>query len=446
MHLHNLYHRINHDFPRQPTSVSDRQTEQLLAQAMQAARRGDGAAQLAFLDRACATAPRDPLVLNSRGMLHLQRQEYAEAADMFARAAKEDPKAPALWMNLAKAQRLMGDDEGERKSLEQVLSLDRRDFLGQLRMAELHQRLGETQQALQAWHAVLQLAAGSAQIAPDLRPVLDQARAWIAREQARVGEAVAAATDPYIAPLSQRDARRTRAFIDHALGRRRIYANECAGVCYPFLPADEFFDREHFPWMAALEAQTDVIREELLGIIADPGDALRPYIRLDEGSPQSKWTPLDRSLDWGACFLWEYGAPNAPVLERCPATAEVLRAIPRADIPGRGPTAFFSLLRPRKRIPPHTGVTNTRTIVHLPLVVPPGCAFRVGGETRPWRVGEAFAFDDTIEHEAWNDSDELRAVLIFDVWNPHLSLEERDVIARYFRAADASGGGGGGPI
>jgi len=103
------------------------------------------------------------------------------------------------------------------------------------------------------------------------------------------------------------------------------------------------------------------------------------------------------------------------------------------------PTAFFSVLRPRTHLPAHTGVSNVRAIIHLPLVVPAGCRFRVGGETREWRAGEAWAFDDTIEHEAWNDSDELRAILIFDTWNPHLSEVERRLLAAFFEASDASG-------
>ena len=222
-------------------------------------------------------------------------------------------------------------------------------------------------------------------------------------------------------------------------GRRTIYRNECAGLTYPFLPADEFFDEVHFPWFAALAAQAPAIRAELEALLADGAAALRPYVRLDEGVPDNKWSALDHSLDWGACFLWEYGVPNQPVLDRCPATAAAMAAVPAAEIAGRTPNVFFSLLRPRTRIPPHTGVSNTRAIIHLPLIVPPGCGFRVGGETRAWVEGVPFAFDDTIEHEAWNDSDAMRAVLIFDVWNPHLTVAEQDIIARYYAAADASG-------
>ncbi len=83
----------------------------------------------------------------------------------------------------------------------------------------------------------------------------------------------------------------------------------------------------------------------------------------------------------------------------------MLDSLPLFDLEGRGPVAFFSLLKPHTQIPPHTGATNIRTIIHLPLIVPDGCEFRVGNETRPWVEGEAFAFDDTIEHEAWNHSD-----------------------------------------
>jgi aspartyl/asparaginyl beta-hydroxylase (cupin superfamily) len=115
-------------------------------------------------------------------------------------------------------------------------------------------------------------------------------------------------------------------------------------------------------------------------------------------------------------------------LARCPKTAAALRRLPLADLPGYAPTAFFSILDARTQIPAHTGVTNTRLIVHLPLVIPGACRFRVGSETREWRGGEAWVFDDTIEHEAWNDSDVPRAILIFDIWHPELSAAERDLV------------------
>ena len=106
----------------------------------------------------------------------------------------------------------------------------------------------------------------------------------------------------------------------------------------------------------------------------------------------------------------------------------------------RSPAAMFSVLQPKTRIPPHTGVANFRLVVHLPLIVPGHCGFRVGGETREWRVGNAWVFDDTIEHEAWNDSDQIRIIFICDVWNPRLSVEEQVAIDKVIAATDAFNG------
>jgi len=98
---------------------------------------------------------------------------------------------------------------------------------------------------------------------------------------------------------------------------------------------------------------------------------------------------------------------------------------------------MFSLLKPGTRIPAHNGTHNTRLICHLPLIVPPGCFFRVGNETRQWEVGKLIIFDDTIEHEAWNDSAEERVVLIFEVWRPELSAQEQSEVTALFAASQA---------
>ena len=83
---------------------------------------------------------------------------------------------------------------------------------------------------------------------------------------------------------------------------------------------------------------------------------------------------------------------------------------------------------------------NTRLICHLPLIVPPGCTFRVGNDVRSWVEGKAWVFDDTIEHEAWNRSDRTRVVLLFEVWRPELSDDERRYVTAMFKAIDAYGG------
>ena len=102
---------------------------------------------------------------------------------------------------------------------------------------------------------------------------------------------------------------------------------------------------------------------------------------------------------------------------------------------------MFSLLAPHTSIPPHVGVSNARLVCHLPLVVPDGCWFRVGAETRYWERGKAFVFDDTIEHEAANPSDQLRVVFIFDLWAPDLTSVEREAVAALIGSSDAKGEG-----
>jgi len=118
-----------------------------------------------------------------------------------------------------------------------------------------------------------------------------------------------------------------------------------------------------------------------------------------------------------------------------------LQALPLPRIPGRSPNILFSQLRPGAHIPPHHGFVNTRLIVHLPLVAPPGCVFRVGNETRTWAYGKAWAFDDTIEHEAWNTSDQTRVVLLFEVWRPELTAQERALVGSLFEAIGRHQGG-----
>jgi aspartyl/asparaginyl beta-hydroxylase (cupin superfamily) len=409
----------------------------LLRQALEARQKGLAQEEAALLERAREAAPADARVLNACGMRTLADQDFAAAREHFAAAAAADPAAPPLWINLARACRALADDEGEERALEAALAIDQRNFMAQLRSAELFQRTGRRSKAAVSWGNVVQMASLMEDRPPLVADALATGQAFLAAHRQGLSARVEGEFDQLGA--ENRTSRRFRACMDHFLGRRAIYVNQCAGLHYPFLPADEFFDRDHFPWMESLEASTDVIRDELLAMLADGAGALRPYVRQDAGTPENKWTGLDQSLDWGALFLWEYGKPQHDVLARCPRTAAAIEAIPKAEIPGRAPTVFFSLLKPRTRIPPHTGVTNTRTIIHLPLVVPPGCGFRVGGTTREWQPGRAFAFDDTIEHEAWNDSDELRAVLIFDVWNPHLDEAERRMITRFFELADEVG-------
>ncbi|WP_293971652.1 aspartyl/asparaginyl beta-hydroxylase domain-containing protein [Sphingopyxis sp.] len=290
----------------------------------------------------------------------LEAGDPAAATMHFAAAVAADPASGVLQRNLASAWRAPCDA---------ALATDRRDVIAWIRKAERHEALEEKGAALAAWSAAVALGQQLDPLPTPLAPLLAHGQAFVGGAAETMFAAVTDALSPLRSTLPETEVRRGDAFVASALGCRQVYCNECAGVCYPFLPGDEFFDRQHFPWMTAIEAQTNAIRAELLALVDDPGEALRPYVRMEAGTPDTIWAPLDGQLDWGACFPWEYGEPNQPVLDRCPATAAALAAVPGARIPGRAPSAFFSMLKPRTRIPPHTGVTNTRAPVgnHRPL-------------------------------------------------------------------------------
>jgi len=409
-----------------------------ILQAVAVARqRGDEAAARKLLDGALAKTPDDPMLLNARGMVALAASEFSSAQQFFGRAAKADPAAPALLVNLATACRGAGDDAGERQALQSALELDRVNLTANLRLAELHERLGEKGDALQHWTAVHGIAAALPERTAQLDALTRQAADQIAQHTAALAEILEGGLSASREAVPLPDRRRFDACLDVALGRRRIFHNECAGLHYPFLPEDEFFDRRHFPWMAELEAKSDIIAAEFRELWRG-AEGFSPYVTLKDGTPENKWSSLDKSLDWSAYFFWRHGERVEEAYARCPETGKIIDSLPICDIPGRSPSVFFSTLRPHTRLPAHTGVTNVRAIVHLPLVIPPGCGFRVGGETREWKYGTAFAFDDTIDHEAWNDSDEPRAILIFDVWNPHIQPEERKLLQEFFRLTAAT--------
>jgi len=401
------------------------------------------ARQSGFVDKArehfeaiLAIDGEEPTARNFLGADALRRGDARSAASHFEIASRREPDQPAHWINLATAQRALGDSGAEQAALEMILEIDQRDLLALIRLAELHERQGEDARAEDRWKAVISLSREVPNPSPEFTQLVNHGRSYVQERRKKLGEAVEDALSKDLSSANARDRRRMQVAADAWLGRREIFANHCEGLHYPFLPADEFFDRELFAWLGQLEAATETIAEELSAILADPESGLTPYISLPSGVPDSKWTGLDKSLDWGAFHLWKEGERFDEACARAPQTAALVESLPICRIAGRAPNVFFSILKAGAHIPPHTGVTNVRSVVHLPLIVPNGCEFRVGGETRQWRVGEAFAFDDTIEHEAWNRSGENRAVLIIDAWNPHLSEHERAMVCRLYDAAD----------
>ena len=210
---------------------------------------------------------------------------------------------------------------------------------------------------------------------------------------------------------------------------------------FPGLPFIQFYPREEFAWMDKVEAATDDICQELLAILEEGDDEFEAYIQSNSNRPLKSKTGLLDSKDWSSCYLWKNGTPVPEIIERCPKTMAALADAPLTSIKGRAPSTLFSRLEPGAKILPHTGLLNSRLICHLPLIVPDGCGFRVGDDTREVVKGKAWAFDDSINHEAWNSSDKMRVILLFDFWRPEMTEEEYKLVAALLEAVDSYGKG-----
>ncbi|HEY3784632.1 MAG TPA: aspartyl/asparaginyl beta-hydroxylase domain-containing protein [Steroidobacteraceae bacterium] len=363
----------------------------------------------------------------ARGLLAANNPAAARA--LLEKVVTMAPRHVPFWLSLAAVLRALGKREEELSALERALTLDPTHVVVLLQKAAALDLMSKPRAAAVVYTHALQALPPGTRLPPPIEAHVQHARKRVTENSAQLSTLIESrlAALPGASHGTGERARFDRC-LDRVLGRRRVYAPDPTFMLFPFLMNFEFLPQDYFPFLADVEACTDAIREELIGVLAEDDRDIRPYVAYGEGVPLNQWRELNHSRRWGAYFLWDEGRPLEDHIARCPKTAAMLTTIPGVDIPGRGPTSFFSILEGHTTIPPHTGVTNTRVIVHLPLIVPPGCRFRVGGETREWRPGETWVFDDTIEHEAWNDSDLARAILIFDVWNPQLTPIERELI------------------
>jgi aspartyl/asparaginyl beta-hydroxylase (cupin superfamily) len=380
----------------------------------------------------------DELVgMNKAAMRAMAAGDMKGAQAMLLEALARDKASIALWLNLSIVRRQLGDLDGAFEALREVLKLDSRNFPALLMHASMLDRLGQTVPAATAYGIALAQAPLEQYLDPPTRKAVERARDVHGKHVEELGKYIrehAAPTSDHCTPIERR---RIEAFIDTTLRTRKRYQQEPLEYYYPGLPAIEFYERGEFPWLADFEAATGSIQQELARILVEDEAGFSPYIHYEEHMPLDQWRELNKSPRWSAFHFYKLGLPDEDRCRRAPATMEAVRHLPQADVELRSPTAMFSVLQPKTRIPPHTGVANFRLVVHLPLVLPDGCGFRVGGEQRAWRLGEAWVFDDTIEHEAWNDSGLTRIILICDIWSPRLSAEERAAIRAVIAATDA---------
>ena len=403
------------------------EVEALEAEAIRAAQSGREADAARHWTRILELDPTHVRALNVLGQRAFRRGAMEEARACFRRIVDVDGTAAQQWIHLAVACRNVNDEQAADAAIEKALAIDPQELVALILRANSLERKGRMHEAGLAYGAVAAVAPSMHQLRPELRPAVAEAMAYVDKYNRERGQFLDRYLDQYYETHAGADLRRFRTSVDILVRRKKRFDSQSLTYHFPNLAPIEFLDRSEFPWLEAVEAATDDIRDEFLDVLRTE-DGFTPYVSYPPGVPVNQFAELNNSPRWSAFHLFKSGQRVDANATRCPRTMAVLDQVPQPDQPGRTPASMFSLLKPRTTIPAHVGVSNTRVVTHLALIVPENCSFRVGNEVRQWVSGKAWVFDDTIEHEARNDSDKLRVVLIFDVWHPHLTPSERALI------------------
>lgn len=416
-----------------------RAAAETLARQRLAARELAAQGRLPDAERAFAAllqaAPDDVDALNFLALCAHGRRRADEALALLARAQAAAPDDAATLINLGVLLREQGRLDDAAQALRHALRQAPDLFIARLRLGEVLEAQGRGDEALPLYFRAIATAQQQGQwrndatTPPGLRAAVRHAIAFVA-------EGRRAWFGALLAPLRERHGAAALTRVEQCLatylGDRPLPPlppkQRPTFLHFPGLPSPRFFERTLFPWYEALESQAGTIRKELLALLAadhgfEPflghvgGHGLQDYLRGERGAPA-----------WNAFFFHRHGRRMDDNAARCPRTAAILDALPLCRIREHAPEVCFSLLTPGSHILPHHGVTNTRVVTHLALIVPEDCALVVAGEARAWQEGRCFSFDDTYEHEAWNRSDSLRVVLLMDAWNPYLSEAEREAL------------------
>lgn len=373
-------------------------------------------------------APNHPRLLVRSALELVKRGDYKKSLGMLLEAEAKEPNESSIPLHLGLVYKLTGDLPKALAALDRAIAKDVYLFLAHLWKGAVLEQMGQKRAAAGVFEAAIKLSPPSDKAAPQINAAIIHAKRAVENNKNALHAYLREKTQSIRAAHTPSELKRADECLDIFAGIKKQYVHEGLLMNMPQLPAIQFWDRSYFPWIEELEAATPIIQAEAQSIIKHRWDTFSPYVQHGEGVPLNQWEYLNHNPEWSTVHFYRDGKRFDEVHELCPQTSKILEKIPLAHQPQFGPTVVFSVLQPNTRIPPHTGSTNTRLLCHLPLKIPDNCGFRCGNEIREWKIGEAFVFDDTIEHEAWNESDEIRYVMIADVWNPLLTPVEREMV------------------
>jgi hypothetical protein len=364
-----------------------------------------------------------------RGIGALQQGDYATARDAFETVTASGTASAQAWLLLAQAYDGLKDRDPTLAALDQVLAVDAGNPFALLMKGDVYERSGDDRAAVSFYRMGIRRASEFQQLPGELAERLSRAETAVAESERRFERRLAQT-------LADRGIRQPPPRFAEALaiasGKQPVYLQQPTSFYFPGLPQRAWYSRDSFPWVAELEAGAAGMRAEIEQVLAGE-QGLEPYVQA-QANRATRGHSLLNDARWSAFHLWKDGKPVEENASRCPLIMRLLERAPIPRINHRSPMALISILRPGTHIPAHHGMLNTRLICHVPLVVPPGCRLRVGGETRQVVEGEAMIFDDSFEHEAWNDGDSVRAVLLFEIWRPEITEDEKVALTAMFEA------------
>jgi aspartate beta-hydroxylase len=414
------------------------------AQAQRLLRAGRIAEAEAAYEAVLAQFPDDAEALNVVALAAIRRRDLARARALLEHAVAAHPTDAQSRYHLGRALDESGELDAAKAAYAAALQAQPGLYLARLHLANVHDRSGAAGPALQEYVAALHDAQRQgrwldpATTPQNLQPLVERAVQTIMGAKRGIAErTLEELTQQYGRSELRRVERALRIHLREELPSGPDPRQQPTFFYFPELPPSPYLchgddgNRVQFPWieaLEALEAQTPLIRQELRRVLTSSAGHERVF--LDAEVEQLNLRGTDAAPGWTGYYFYRHGQQRADAIAACPATAAALAALPLAHVPGHGPEVLYSVFMPGTHLLPHRGVTNTRVVGHLPLIVPQGCALRVAGEEHAWTEGRVVIFDDTYEHEAWNRSAEIRVVLIFDLWNPGLSAVERVAVAR----------------
>ena len=381
--------------------------------------------------------PVDVQALRFLAARHLERDERVVAIGLLERAEKAYPGHAPTLHQMGVIYDLEGRGAEALDALERCVAIDAGQFVARLRLGFVLERQGERRRALTQYFKAINEAQAQGRwlsdetTAPGLRQPVQQAMRFV---DAGRRELFHGLLEPLRARHGAIALRRVEGALAIYLGERPANYPDPRQrprfLYFPDVPSTPFYPRSRFPWYEALESAFAEIRGELAWAMRQT-DKIQPFLTAD--TPEQMDLMLRSSREqppsWDGYFFFRHGERYLAQCDGCPKTAALLDALPLVRIPRHAPEVLFSVLTPGSHILPHQGVTNTRLVTHLPLIVPEDCALRVGGELHAWQEGRCITFDDTFAHEAWNRSAHTRVVLILDCWNPDLTEVEREAVS-----------------